>query len=423
MGMSTNELIRKGYEEGLPISEIAKQTGLSRVAVKSRAQRMGLRHASLNDREGRFFNNGKIDSSTLTTETEMRKPTQAELSAFKNHCEAHELPFDNWRAFWHKTHEYSAFFTNQEAKEAEEARYQQMIADVKKHAPKYKRRKYEPSGEHMLVLPQADIHVGKWASVEETGREYNSKVAVERALAGTDSLVGKAQLFGVKSFTVCIGNDILHTDNGKTTTSGTPQDTDGSWFSNFRMARDLYITMIERMALEGDVYLIFVPSNHDWRSGYALAETVAAFFDKHPHVHPVVTERHRKYLVYGQNLFMFSHGDGAKEKDLHWHLATEAAEAWSQTRFRYIYLGHLHHTIKKVQGHQNVETMRDKIGFTQIDTTVMPETGRDVNITTVPSPSSGDGWHDKQGFTSRPGMMAFLHHHTEGRVADFTQWF
>lgn len=352
-----------------------------------------------------------------------REPNAAQLASFEEHCRVNNLPFANWRGFWHKTPEFSSFFVNQQAKEDEEQRFAQLIADIKNHAPKYKKRKIEPTGDHMLVLPQADIHIGKWASIEETGREYGSNIAVERAINGTHSLVAKARAFGVKSFVVCIGNDILHTDNGKETTAGTPQDTDGSYFHNYRLARKLYVTIIEQLALYGDVYLVYVPSNHDWRTGFSLSETVAANFINHPNVKCMITERHRKYLVFGKNLIMFSHGDGAKEKDLHWLLATEASEAWSKTTHRYIYLGHLHHKIRKVQGHQNGQQEKDKIGFTEIDVSVLANEGRDVNIEYVRSASGTDGWHDRNGYVAKPAMEAFLHHPTEGQAARFTHWF
>ena len=353
----------------------------------------------------------------------MNEPNAVQMASFEKHCQDNNLPFTMWRGFWHKTAEYSSFFVNKQAVEEDSRRFQQLIADIKKSAPKYKKRKVDPTGEHMLVLPQADIHIGKWASIAETGGAYNQQIAVERALAGTDSLVAKARLFGVKSFVVCVGNDILHTDNGKTTTSGTPQDNDGSWFENFRLARSLYVSIIEQLALYGDVYIVFVPSNHDWRSGFALSETVAAHFHNHPNVTALITERHRKYIVYGKNLLMFSHGDGSKEKDLHWHMATEAGKAWSQTHHRYVYLGHLHHKIRKVQGHQNAQQEKDRVGFTEIDVTVQADAGRDVSIEYVRSSSGADGWHDRNGYTSKPAMEAFLHHVTEGQCARFTHWF
>lgn len=418
--MDKDQIVTQGYKDGVPVGEMAAQLGQHRSAVLRIAKRLGLTHP------GRFSSGGIIgtDTGSLKGESIMsREPTQAELNAFKAHCEANNLPFDKWRAFWHKTKEYSSLFANKAAEQEQREYHTQMLADLRKLAPKYRKRKVDPTGEHMLVLPQADIHVGKWAGVTETGKKYNTEIAVERARAGTDALVAKGNLFGVKQYVVCIGNDILHTDNGKTSTAGTPQDNDGSWFENFRAAKDLYISMIEQLALHGDVLLVHVPSNHDWRTGYSLSEVVMERFYHHPNVTGMITERHRKYLVFGDNLLMFSHGDGAKEKDLHWHMATEAAEAWSKTSFRYVYLGHLHHKIKKVAGHQSAQTEKDLIGVTELVAGTLATPGQDVNIEYVRSSSGTDSWHDRNGYTSRPAMEAFLHHPTDGQVGRFTHFF
>lgn len=419
--MDINNIIREGYKQGKPVKNIISETGLSERALRERAKKMGLVHPNSNQGRSGIIVDG--NSPLKGDEAMSKQPTEAQLSSFEAHCKSNNLPYDNWRGFWHKTAEYSSFFVNKEAIEADEQRFQQFIAEVKKYSPKYKKRKVDPTGEHMLVLPQADLHIGKWATMSETGNEFNSQIAVERARVGTDALVSKAKPFGVKSYVVCIGNDLLHTEDGRGTTSGTPQDTSGSWHTNFRLARDLYIAIIEQLALHADVYLVYVPGNHDTRSGYAVAETVAAFFHNHPNVHTMITERHRKYFVYGKNLIMFSHGDGAKEKDLHWHLATEASEAWGKTSHRYVYLGHLHHKIRKSQGHTNGQLEKDKIGFTEIDVSINAEPDRDVNIEYVRSSSGHDKWHYQNGYVAKPAVEAFLHHIENGQVARFTHWF
>ena len=385
--------------------------------------------ARRNDLQGFFYRQGqsviinKEVSSSQGESTMSRQPTKAELSAFQEHCRKNDLPFDHWRAFWHKTKEYSALFANKEAEEEIVNQHEELLKDLKKLAPKYRKRKVDPKGEHMLVLPQSDIHVGKWSEIAGVGSDYNIKIALERARVGTDELVAKGKLFGVTQFVVCLGNDVLHTDNGKTTTGGTPQDTDGTWFHNFRMAMQLYVVMIERLAQHADVLLVHMPSNHDWRSGYALSEAVSARFSHHENVKSMVSERHRKYLVYGKNLIMFTHGDGAKEKDLHWHMASEGSEAWSKTKFRYIYLGHVHHKDRKVAGIRNARLEKDLIGFTELITGITPEPSEDVNIEYVRSQAGSDLWHDQSGYTSKPATEAFLHHPTAGQVARFTHWY
>jgi hypothetical protein len=302
------------------------------------------------------------------------------------------------------------------------------IEEMKRHAPSYKRREVKPPGDNLMVIPQADVHIGKWCDVPETGNVYNTEQAVKRCRDGTDALVAKGMAFGVKAFVLCVGNDILHIDTPKrTSTAGTPQDTDGTIFTMYQAAKKLYITMIEQLALVADVHLVFVPSNHDWVSGYMLADSVGSWFHKHPNVHlgdgwQNLYARHRKYVHFGHNLIMFTHGDGAKEKDLHWHLATEAAEVWSKTRFRYVYTGHIHHKVRKVKGYGNAQIEKDHVGFTEISGFDREPT-RNVHIEYVRSQSPADGWHDRNGYTNQPACEAFLHHPTEGQFARFTHYY
>jgi hypothetical protein len=188
--------------------------------------------------------------------------------------------------------------------------------------------------------------------------------------------------------------------------------------------------VVSELAKHGDVHLLYVPSNHDWRSGFALSHAIAASFANHPHVHTGsedrgLTEVHRKYYVYGSNLIMFTHGDGAKEKDLHWLLATEAAQVWSKTKYRYVYLGHYHTKDRKTKGHNHSQLEKDKIGFTEIHTGTVHDPNLDVYIEIVRSPTPADGWHHRNGYIShgKQAVECFLHHPSEGQVARFTHPF
>ena len=418
--MDIDTIIKQEYAKGTPVKDITLLVGRHKSKVIARAKRLGITHP------GRCNAGGIMSSGTVTSQLEdtpMREPNEAEMSRLRAICEERGLPFDKWGIWWDKTRESSIAFYNKKAVEEADNRHAEMLAELRKIAPNYKARKTSPKGEHMLVLPMADIHVGKWLSVEETGNVYNVQLAVERARQGTADLVAKAKLHGVKQFVVCLGGDILHTDNGKTTTSGTPQDTDGSFFSTFRAAKFLYIGIIEELAKHADVLLVHVPSNHDWRTGYTLSEAVSERFYHHPNVKSMITERHRKYIVYGRNLILFSHGDGAKEKDLLHIIATEAGEVWHKCPWRYAYLQHLHHKMRKVQGQVTLQTEKDKIGITEIDTTVQAFAGQDINIEYVRSPSPADSWHDRNGYINRPAMEAFLHHEEMGQVGRFTQFF
>lgn len=424
-----NKKIKELVEKGLSYRAIGDALGLTRNAVKSRAIRMRLVHPN------RPEQNGKIGSgSSLKGETEMAQaPTQAQLSAFREHCEAYGLPFENWRGFWHKTQEYSSFFTNKEGFEHDAKALEKLrldtIAQMQKHAPKYQKPK-PIKGETLLVLPRADDHFGKLSTVEETGYEYNLKVASERSAEGTASLLAMAEPFKPKAFAVCIGNDAIHIDTHKrTSTAGTPQDTDGTIFTMFDAAKLSYITMIEHLAEKGDVYLFFVPSNHDWLAGRFLADSVGSWFHKHPNVHLGgdswwnLKTSHRKYMKFGENLIMFSHGDGFKERDGRSIMADEAKEAWATTTFRYIYLGHVHHKDRKAQSQIDKRLEKDFIGFTEINTSVTRDPLREVYVEYVRSQSPADGWHSRNAFLNMPCVEAFIHHQSHGQMARLSHFF
>lgn len=421
---NVNELIKEGYQKGLPINEICRQVKLHQANVRRRAKEMGLIHPHSNEaRQGnRIIANGR----SFTEEASMDYD-----SVLAEECKQAGIAFDDVQFWWYKSGRASIFirrkdFVSYDAMRAE------MIAEMQKYAPKYKYPALPKLTTPTLqVLPRADDHFGKLTTLEETGMEFNLKVARQRSEEGSRQLLAYGQPFNVQNFAVIIGNDVMHIDTPKrTTTGGTPQDTDGTIFTMFDAAKASYIALIEQLALRGNVYLFFVPSNHDWVSSRFLADSIGSWFHKNPRVHLGgemwwnLKTRHRKYMVYGENLIMFSHGDGAKEKDLHWHLATEAKEAWSKTSFRYVYLGHIHHKDRKSHGFGKPDRLeKDLIGFTEIDASRGHDPQKQVYIEYVRSQSATDGWHDRSGYTSMAAVESFIHHPTAGQIARFTHFF
>jgi len=101
-------------------------------------------------------------------------------------------------------------------------------------------------------------------------------------------------------------------------------------------------------------------------------------FDSNPNVNVDSKPHTRKYYRWGQNLFMYAHGDKEKINALPLIMATEAKEAWGKTSFRFVKTGHLH---KKAQ-------------YRTID--VNEEFG--VQIETLPSLTATDEWHAVNGY-------------------------
>ena len=119
----------------------------------------------------------------------------------------------------------------------------------------------------------------------------------------------KASGFPIEKILFVIGNDILHVDNAKSsTTSGTHQDSELMWFDAFNVALELYVSVIEKLAAIAPVHIQYDPSNHDYLTGFFLANTIKAWFRDHKSITMNVSIAHRKYFTYGKNLIGTTHG-------------------------------------------------------------------------------------------------------------------
>ena len=281
-----------------------------------------------------------------------------------------------------------------------------------------------PSGDHMLVISPADVHMGKLSEALETGDEYTQEIAKRRTKEGVAALLQMASSFGLECITVNTGNDSLHIDNPRrTTTSGTPQDTDGSIFSMFSAMQRTWIWVIEQCASVAPVHVVFDPSNHPWVSDWMLNQSLVAWFRNDERVTfdvSMQTIRHRKYQVYGSNLIGYTHGDGAKAKDLPSLMQHECRPYWSGTKRGYWIVKHMHHKDEKMVGLAPYEAEKDHIGVTVIRSGD-EDFSRNVSVEIVRSPSSSDGWHDRNGFVGAiKAVEAFLFHADKGQITRFT---
>ena len=275
---------------------------------------------------------------------------------------------------------------------------------IEGYSPDYKEIKRK-KGTHLLVINPADIHIGKYANELETGEAYDCETAVMRVLEGVQGLIDKSKGFDVDRILFCIGNDVLHIDNVyNTTTKGTHQDTDGKWWEHYEIALMLYVKVIEMLREIAPVDVLHSMSNHDYQSGFHLAHTLKSWFRKASDVKFDISVANRKYYQYGENLIGLEHGDGAKMDKLPLLMAQERPKMWSQSKFRYWYLHHIHHKVK----HKWLDA-KDFIG---------------VTVEYMRSPSAADSWHSRKGFCGAPkACEAFLHDKESGQVARLTHYF
>jgi hypothetical protein len=190
----------------------------------------------------------------------------------------------------------------------------------------------------------------------------------------------------------------LHTDTPRrTTTSGTPQDTDGMWYENFLMAKNLYVNLLEILIGVADVHFVYNPSNHDYTNGFFLADVIQTYFRNCKNITFDCSINHRKYTTYGNSLIGTTHGDGAKQADLGQLMSVEAKEYWADSEYRYFYTHHIHH-----------KTAKDYIN---------------VTVESLRSPSPADSWHHRNGYISNAAIEGFIHSKNNGQIARLTHFF
>ena len=326
--------------------------------------------------------------------------TVKELNAIYQESLSIGVPVEDIKHGWLKNDRSSMFFTNPLYKKKEEDKfYNELIEDLQNFSPEFPIIKRSANQEgHLLVIDPADVHIGKLAMAFETGDEYNTKIAVERVLKGVQGILDKTSGFNIDQILFVGGNDILHIDTPKrTTTSGTPQDTDGMWYSNFLIAKQLYIDVLMMLIPVANVHFTFNPSNHDYTNGFFLADVIKTYFKDCKNITFDCSIAHRKYYKYYNNLIGTTHGDGARPGDLPLLMAHESKD-WSDCKHRYIYTHHVHH-----------KTAKDHIG---------------VTIESLRSPSASDSWHSRNGYTGVPkAIEGFLHHKEFGQISRITHIF
>lgn len=377
-------------------------------------EKMGLEYNdNVRKRIGEIISADSNLDNVTTTETNQYEKLSP-LSALKsdgtimsidNYCDHYGIPRGDVRTYKLVTHTGKGAYYNiasnvVEDKGREEEFHRRLIEDISNlPLPKsFERIRESDKESFLLVIDLADLHIGKLANSFETGEEYNSQIAVQRAKEGVEGIVEKTSGFIIDKILFIGGNDILHVDTPKnTTTSGTSLDTDGSWYTNFLIAKQLYIELLERLLLEADVHFVYNPSNHDWVNGFFLADVIQTYFKDVKNISFDCSINHRKYFKYGKNLIGSTHGDGAKTQDLPLLMAHESPD-WGSCKHKYVYTHHLHHKVSK-----------DYMG---------------VNVETLRSASGTDGWHHRNGFVHAPkAVEGFLHSKEHGQIARLTHIF
>ena len=246
--------------------------------------------------------------------------------------------------------------------------------------------------ENVLIINFFDVHFSKLAHKEETGMEYNYKIAEQIII---DNIMKYINRFKDRSFEYiyfAIGQDFFNSEADGMTNKNTKQDNDLRYSEMFKKGVNILITVIDLLkeAFHCKIYVPLVQGNHSTYVEFYAAQYLYAWYRKDDQVEIDAEPTPRKYYKYGVNLFGFTHN--SEEKDRLYNLMQiEEPQKWADTIERTWFTGHLH-----------CEDVKDKAG---------------VFIRQAPTLCGIDAWHKRMGFVgSIRRTQAFIYNKEDGLV-------
>lgn len=410
--------VKKLWDKGVSQRKIAKQLGKSKSAV-SRAMNWLKSH----DTEAPIIPSKQSIEKSFQQNTACITTKSLNIQTLDEALEASDVDLDVWEVdryiinSWEVTIGASAkadrpeTYTNyqvkvwlkRKVKEIQEAVLDELIESIRKDAPKYMPIKRIKSNDpHLLEICLFDHHFGLMAWNEETGNDYDLKIAKDFYLRAVENLLNQIGGHEVERILIPFGNDFFHVNDQLNATPKNKNhlDVDSRMAKIFATGEMAMLKAIDMCREIAPVDVLWIPGNHDPETSYFLAKVLSAHHDRDVDVQVDCGPKVRKSYIYGKNFIGFAHGDCEPVKELPRIFMDEYTSDWANTKYREIHIGHIH---KKKQ--TNFVSV-DSVGST--------------SVRVIPSLCGTDAWHYAQGYVRKDkAAQSFLWHGEKGLVGSF----
>ena len=285
----------------------------------------------------------------------------------------------------------------------------EFIEDMKQHSERTPKKDYpallKKQDKNALVVNIFDLHLGKLTWQEETGHNYDVKIARKIFFEALDGLIHRSRGFKYELIIFPLCNDFFHTDSAypyPQTTKGTPQQEDLRWQKVFRTGRIMTADALIMLSKIAPVKAPVIPGNHDFMKSFFLGDALECKFENNPNITVLNSANSRKYIQYGNTLFGFTHGRESETPipRLLTLMPQEQPQLWAKTKFREWHLGDIHH-----KREWKIKSEEDKQG---------------IIIRYMRSLSGSDAWHHNKAYVGAiHGAEAYVYNIEYGKVANF----
>lgn len=230
--------------------------------------------------------------------------------------------------------------------EIQQIAYQAMLEDLPRLAPV--KLSTAVRKDLLAVYPIGDPHVGMYAWDEESGDNWDLKIA-EQVHCDAMHLLVQSTPATHTAVVVNLG-DLYHYDGlvAKTPQSGHALDADGRYAKMIRVGVKIMRRCVASALLKHQhVHVINAPGNHDETGAMWLSVALSIAYENEPRVTVDLNPSVFAYYRWHKVLLGVHHGHSCKPAALAGVMAADRAKDWGETEHRHWLMGHIHHESKK----------------------------------------------------------------------------
>lgn len=237
----------------------------------------------------------------------------------------------------------------------------------------------------------ADVHYGMLAWREETGEDYDIKIARSLILDSASDIFARAGR--VKETVLVFMGDNWHTDfySGQTEDNKNPLDVDSRFPKMIKTGIETFINAAEIcLQFSETVKIIVLYGNHDKQTSTILPLILDIYFKNEPRVFVDLNPAKAHYNYWGNSATMYHHGDKTTKQRLCSDFALHCAKNGIKAEYFYVKQGHLHK-----------ELVEDVNG---------------VIYEIVPSPLAKEYYSASSAYASKRATVATMYHKEYGEL-------